>query len=153
MIRRLFWISFTVVGLIGCSSTEPEPAAPPDVLGQYAGRFDFHYVDSDGVDGNPFCDCTIAIVSQTANRFTGNLELLAPCGGRLPFSGTIEVDGTIEAGFGYSLLGTACYKRVAPPLSGTISGGTISARTTEEYICPDTGLEATLDVVLTATLT
>jgi hypothetical protein len=151
MRRHLAVLPLVLIGLIGCSSTDPEPAEPPSVLGDYEGTFDFSVVYSNGVSFTQSCDCSISILSQTGTLYTGNVEFHAPCGGTLPFSGTVEADGTIEAGMGYSLLGQEWIKRVATPLTGTFSGGTISAQTTEEYDNATAGLQATLEIQLTAT--
>ena len=152
MLRHLPLLPLVLIGVIGCSSTDPEPAQPPDVMGQYAGTFALNILRSDGLEGAISCDCTVNIRSQTGTRFSGGADFAGgPCGtGTAPFSGTVEVDGTIELGFGYSLL-RDCTKRVAPPLTGTYSGGTISAGTTEEYDCADGDIQATVEVQLTAT--
>ena len=134
------------------SSTAPSTPTPPNIIAAWAGDASLDMVQG-GVHVTNHCDTTWTVTAQSGTSISGNYTLsggtVIACGSSGPWGGTVDVNGSVSIPFSATVI-AGCTRTVNPPLTGVVSGSSMTLTQTNQYVCSPAG--ATQQIV-TLTLT
>lgn len=162
-----------VVGvlLLACAACGSSPAAPtavtppapqpPSVTGLWQGTMTIAIVEvGTGLRASNVCTQALTITSQQNPGFTGTYQLsggtTTACADSGTVSGSIQVDGSIAVAPQSTLPpGPTVCNRIAGNgvFSGLVSGGTMSAQSTDTVSCTTGGITSTANRTLSWAMT